>query len=96
MSDAHEAHKVITKFKLQIFRDFTAMKMNVSEEHSASTCSPEDRGSMFLQNVDMYLNVYVALQPQDKCQTYSSSVSVCFSDENRKFCMELIHLKVLI
>jgi hypothetical protein len=45
---------------------------NVSEEHISF--SPEDGGSMFFQNVDVYLQVHMSLQPRISTLT---QIAVC-------------------
>jgi hypothetical protein len=41
---------------------------NISEEHTAYIFSPEDKGSMFLQNVGIHLQTDSALQIEDEYQ----------------------------
>jgi hypothetical protein len=64
---------------------------NVSEEHTASFRA-EDGGSIFLQNVGIYLQVHTALQPRRPTSTSSPPREPQVSSIQYNFC-EIKHNK---
>jgi hypothetical protein len=53
-----------------------------SEEHTASTFSPDDGGSMFLLNIHIFLQVHMALDPRKPTLMGTTTFSKAADDDD--------------